>query len=93
LDKRIRNIIEELDTILPERDRYIIIETRASHIITSAINLLRLIKESFPAEEADELSKRLMASIRNEDQMKFKRGIKKLKERRDANKRNKPLDE
>jgi hypothetical protein len=92
VDIRFKNIIEELDTIIPDRDKYLIVETRASHIITSAVNLIKLIRESFPTEEAEELTKRLLSSIKNEDQMKFKRGIKKLKEKRNDNKRNKLLD-
>jgi hypothetical protein len=89
MDKKFRNIIEELNYIIPDRDKYLIVETRASHIIASAVNLIKLIQESFTESESEELTKRLIASIKNEDQMKFKRGIKKIRENRNETKKNK----
>lgn len=80
MDRRIRSIIEELDSIVPERDKHAIIEARADNVIQSSMNLLQLIRESFTEQEAEELRKRLLNSIRAEDPRKFQRKIRQLKE-------------
>jgi hypothetical protein len=56
-----------------------VIESRASNVIQSAINLLKLIKENYDPEAAGELERRLLNSIRSGDTNKFMRGIRKLK--------------
>ena len=75
----LKNIIDELDAIVPAKNKHTIIESRASHIISSAVNLVRLIKESYPDEIADDLVKRLYRSIISEDDKKFMRKIKELR--------------
>ena len=82
MDVKTRTLIDELNNIIPEKDKFLIIEARANHLIASAVNLISMIKESFPEDESSELIKRLFLSIKNEDQAKFRRGIKKLKESR-----------
>ena len=81
MDTKFKSIISELNEFISPKDRYLIIESRATHVIASTINLISLIKESFPEEESSELVKRLFLSIKNEDQIRFKRGIKRLKEK------------
>ena len=63
-----------------------IIESRGSNIIQSAINLLESIRENYDAEVAGELERRFINSIKAGDNSKFKRGIKKIQE----NKQNEP---
>lgn len=75
----LKNIIDELDTIVPAKNKHAIIEGRALHLIASALNLVNLIKESYPAEEADDLIKRLYRSMISEDSRKFTRKIKELR--------------
>jgi hypothetical protein len=75
MDQRMRSIIEELDRIVPERDKHQIIEARATNVIASCINLMGLIAESFSLEEAEELNKRLLGAIRLKDADKFNRKI------------------
>jgi hypothetical protein len=72
----IKNFIDELDAIVPARSKDTVIESRATHLIASAINLVRLIRESYPEEQADDLVKRLHRSIMSEDERKFTRKIK-----------------
>jgi hypothetical protein len=78
--KGTRSILQELSDIGLNRDTDLIIETRASNIIQSAINLIDLIKENYDAETAAELERRLINSIKGSDPSKFKRGIKKIQE-------------
>lgn len=75
----LKNIIDELDTIVPAKNKHTIIESRATHIIASAVNLARLIRESYPSDVADDLVKRLHRSILSEDDRKFMRKIKELR--------------
>jgi uncharacterized protein (UPF0305 family) len=75
MENRPKSIIEELDRFVPQRDKHQIIEARASNVIASAMNLITLISESFSDEEADELSKRLVSAIKNQDPDKFNRKI------------------
>jgi len=64
---------------VPKKNKEDIIESRANHIISSAINLIELINESYSAEEAELLEKRLISSIKGKDVKRFSRGISKLK--------------
>lgn len=74
------SILDELEQFLPAKDKELMVETRANHLISSAINFLRLLKENYSTEQYDELSKRFHSAIKNEDFKKFQRGIERLKE-------------
>ena len=74
-----KNFLDELDKFVPAKNKHSVIESRASHLIASAINLVHLIKESYSEEEANDLVKRLYRSIMTEDEKKFSRKIKELK--------------
>lgn len=62
------------------KDHSLILESRANHIINSAINLINQIRETYDTPDAEELERRLMNSIRNQDPTKFVRGLRKLNE-------------
>lgn len=74
-----KNFLDELDKFVPAKNKHSVIESRASHLIASAVNLVHLIKESYSEEEASDLVKRLYRSIMTEDEKKFSRKIKELK--------------
>ena len=78
----IKNFLDELDKFVPAKSKHTVIESRASHIIASAVNLVHLIRESYSEEEANDLIKRLYRSIMTEDSRKFTRKIKELKGRK-----------
>lgn len=78
--KSTRSILQELSDIGVSRDTDLIIESRGSNIIQSAINLLDLIRENYDIETAVELERRFINSIKGNDPSKFKRGIKKIQE-------------
>lgn len=75
MKKRTRSILDEISNIIPEQDRASIIESRALHIITSAVNLINMIRETYDPDTAGELERRLLNSIRGQDTSKFMRGI------------------
>jgi len=78
--KSTRSILQELSDLGVKRDTDLIIESRGSNVIDSAINLLELIRENYDVETAAELERRFINSIRTGDTAKFKRGIKKIQE-------------
>ena len=74
-----RSLLEELDAIAIDKDRKHVVESRATHLIQSSINLLRMIKENFSEEVSVDLEKRFLAAIKKQEPVKFTRGIRKLK--------------
>jgi hypothetical protein len=79
-----RSLLEELNDIAVKKDAESVIESRAVHVINSAINLLGLIRENFDPETAYELERRLLNSIKGADPAKFTRGIRKLRDSKDT---------
>ena len=78
MHRKTRSLLEEIDGLLPQRDRESIIESRAAHIIQSAINLVTLIREQYDPEVASDLERRLINSIKGQDASKFARGLKRI---------------
>jgi len=78
--KTTRSILQEISDISLTRDPDLVIESRGSNIIQSAINLLDMIRENYDVETAAELERRFINSIRSNDITKFKRGIKRIQE-------------
>lgn len=78
MQKRTRSILEELSSMSVQRDRSSLIESRANNVISSAINLLNYIRENYDVEQAAELERRLLNSIRTQDPQKFTRGVRRL---------------
>jgi len=78
--KSTRSILQELSDIGVSRDTDLVIESRGSNIIQSAVNLLVMIRENYDVETAAELERRFINSIKANDVTKFKRGIKRIQE-------------
>jgi len=87
---RTRSILQELNEIAEVRNTDALIESRATNIINSAINLLESIHKNYDAEQADELERRLINAIKGQDPSKFTRGVRKIAESRKTKKK---LDE
>jgi hypothetical protein len=78
MKKKTRSILEELNNIGLRRDTDFLIESTASNIIESAINLLGKINNTYDADTASELERRFINSIKSGDPRKFKRSISKV---------------
>lgn len=78
--KQTRSILEEITNIVPQRDKESFVENKAIHVIASTKYLVEYIQDNFPQDQSDDLLKRLFNSIRTGDEMKFRRGIKTIKE-------------
>lgn len=87
-----RSLLEELNSISERKNGEAIVEARATHVINSAINLLNLIKENFNTEEAYELERRLINSIKTGDSNKFTRSIRRLRDNKETAKHLKIID-
>jgi hypothetical protein len=83
--KTTRSILQELSDLGVKRDADLVIESRGSNIIESAINLLDMIRENYDLETAAELERRFINSIKSADAAKFKRGIKRIQESKNTN--------
>jgi hypothetical protein len=82
--RQTRSLLEELNDITIKKDTEAVIESRAAHVIDSAINIINLIKENFDPETAYELERRFINSIKGGDPAKFTRGIRKLRDNKDT---------
>jgi hypothetical protein len=80
MKKRTRSILEELNNLYGNKNSDLFIESTASNIIESSINLLSRIYESYDDETARELERRFFSSIKSNDPRKFKRSIQKIVE-------------
>jgi hypothetical protein len=78
MKEKTKSLLESLINMAPTQDTSLIIESRGTHIIASAIQFLNSIQENYGAEMAEDLEKRLLSSIRNRNNGKFVRGTKSL---------------
>jgi hypothetical protein len=84
VQKRTKSLLEELNDIAVKRDSELVVESRATHVINSAINLIELIRENFDPETAYELERRFINSIKGGDPAKFTRSIRKLRDSKEV---------
>lgn len=92
MKKTTRSLLEELNSVSIKKDNEALIESRATHVIDSAINLLNLIRENFTVEQAYELERRMINSIKGGDSAKFVRSIRRLRDNKALANRLKVID-
>jgi hypothetical protein len=92
LKRATRSLLEELNSISIKKNSEAVIESRATHVIDSAINLLSLIRENFTPEQAYELERRLINSIKGGDPAKFTRSIRRLRDSKETARNLKVID-
>jgi len=80
MQKKTKSLLEELQSYGETRDMNHIIESRASNIITSAINLIELMQKHYSSEKAELLEKKLISAIKGKDQSRFSKSIRKKNE-------------
>jgi hypothetical protein len=77
MEKRTKTLLEELEAIGSNRDIGHVIESRAHNVITSAINLLELIKKNYSSEQAELLERKLLGAIKSKDTHRFSKSLRK----------------
>lgn len=75
-----KGLFEELNRFVAKKDKEVVLESRAVHVIDSAINLLAFINENFDSDAADELCRRFINSIKTGDNSKFVRSVRKMRD-------------
>ena len=80
MDKKFSSILDELTDYVPIKDKELFIESRAQQVIASAANLLKLIRENYDTDISEDLMKRLVRSIMSNDEEKFCRKIRAIRE-------------
>lgn len=77
MQKQTRSLLEELQSLGNKRDTTHLIESRASNIIASAINLLEMISKHYDSEKAEILERKLLSAIKSRDHNRFSKSLKK----------------
>ena len=85
--KQTRSILHELNTMIVEKDRQHVMESRATNVIESAINLINVMHKHYDPDTAGDLERRLLNSIKNQDTKRFVRGIRRVNESKCASKK------
>ena len=83
MQKHTKSLLEELSSMPLKRDKEEVVESRASHILESAIRLIQYIRENFDSETAYKLEKKFHSSIKAMDSKKFSKGVARIKENQD----------
>ena len=83
MQKETKSILDELSNISFTKDKENVVESRASHILESAIRLIQYIRENFDQETAFKLEKKFHSAIKNMDAAKFSKGVARIKENKD----------
>ena len=80
MKKHTRSLLEELSAMPLRRDKEEVVESRASHILESAIRLITYIRENFNQDTAYKLEKKFNSALKNMDASKFSKGVSRIKE-------------
>ena len=80
MQKQTRSILDEITTLVPQKDKHLLVESLAIQALARISNLINIIETSFPKHQSDDLIRRLQLAIKNNDTAKFVRGIRTLKE-------------
>ena len=84
MKRQTKSILEELTNVSYKKDKENVVESRASHILESAIRLMQYIKENFEPETAYKLEKKFHSAIKNMDASRFSKGVARIKENKEV---------
>ena len=79
MKKRTRSLLEEINSLAPKKDKTALLESKGNTAISSIINILEMIDSNYDSDTAQDLTKRIMLSIKNRDPERFNRGVKKIR--------------
>ena len=82
MKKRTRSLLEEINSLSPAKDRINILESRGTNAISAIMNVLEMVDANYSEEDAQDIQKRIMLSIKNRDPERFNRGIKNLRNKK-----------
>lgn len=85
MEPKFRSIVDELNAYIPPKNKDVFIEGKAQQVIASARNLIALVESNYPPEIAEDLTKRLLSAIKNNDSEKFCRKVRQVRNAGDQN--------
>jgi|APSaa5957512535_1039671.scaffolds.fasta_scaffold02176_5 hypothetical protein len=80
MQKKTRSILDELNDLHITKDKNHLVESRASNIIQSAINLFEQIDAAYERDQADDLQRKFINALRHRDAKKFYRSVRRKDE-------------
>lgn len=81
---KVKSILSEISNFVPDKNKHDMLEMRANHILSSILFLFESIDEYYSPEEAEQLKRRFLGSIKNGDPDKFTRHIRRIKENKNG---------
>ena len=79
MNPKTRRLLQEIASIMPPGEKEAIIESRATHVINSAINVINMIKENYSVDMAETLEKKLLIAIKMQNPKKFSNSVERIK--------------
>ena len=79
MKKRTRSLLEEINSLAPKKDKTALLESKGNNAISSIINILEMIDSNYDNDTAQDLTKRIMLSIKNRDPERFNRAVKRIR--------------
>lgn len=83
--RKTKSILEELQQISIDRDKHHVLENRVEHLVSSVNNIKKMLHELYDEDDALDLERRMINSIKSGDFKKFSRGIKKVLNQESSN--------
>lgn len=80
MKRKTRSILDEINDLVPNKSRQEVINSRASHVLSSVINFLDNIHESYDRDTADNLERKLLNAVRARDASKFTNSLRRVEE-------------
>lgn len=80
MQKKTKSLLEELESIGVKRDIGHLVESRASNIISSTINLMEFIHRHYDKDKAELLEKKLLSAMKSRDPARFSKSLRKKDE-------------
>ena len=75
MQKYTKSILEELNSMYIIHNKNLLIESRATNVIDSAIHLIEEIHKLYPREQAQDLERKLVNAIKLKDNSRFVRRL------------------
>jgi TPP-dependent indolepyruvate ferredoxin oxidoreductase alpha subunit len=80
-----KRLLEELNSIVLNEGAEQIIESKARHVISNAINVIESMYRSLPQEAAYDLEKKMLNAIKSRAPEKFTRNVSKITSEKQSN--------
>lgn len=77
-----KNLLEELVSYVPERDKYLTLQSKGTASLSAVSNIISYIDSVFSPEDAVELKRKYFLSIKDGNPIKFNKALQRIKDRK-----------